>query len=108
VIVIVILIAIIFLCLLLILYLLDRASGLKIDISRLQALCLEKEKRIEAAEKRMEDRTENVNRLSTHDSVLEMHQAGETVKVISQTLGIPEKKVEMTLKIEEMKKDGAR
>ena len=61
-----------------------------------------KEMRLQADE---QDRT--VDRLAVHDRIVEMYDAGSDIDMISQDLKIPRKKVEMTLKFQKMKHDGA-
>jgi len=108
------LIAVIFVSFLVMLHLLDRVSWLEIDNAQLRTLCQGKEKEISTLEKSA-GRKETIHpggtsmdRLSTHDTILEMHAAGASSEAISQALEIPEKKVEMTLRIESMKTDGTR
>jgi hypothetical protein len=50
---------------------------------------------------------EQLDTFGTYDKVVKMHRSGESAEVISERLKIPLNKVEMTLKFEKMKKDGA-
>jgi len=50
---------------------------------------------------------EQIDAFGTYDRVVQMHRSGESAEVISERLKIPLNKVEMTLKFEKMKKDGA-
>ena len=50
---------------------------------------------------------EQVDAFGTYDRVVKMHRSGESAEMISERLKIPLNKVEMTLKFEKMKKDGA-
>ena len=49
----------------------------------------------------------SIDRFATHDKIIEMSDLGADAEMISERLGVPRRKVEMTLKFEKMKKDGA-
>lgn len=103
-----ILLSVIGLGLITILYLLRESRRLKKELSSLQEICKARQNTIEHLQKQDHDSSLPVDVLSTHDRVVEMFESGETIEAISEQLKIPQSKVEMTLKFEKMKKDGAR
>ena len=90
-----------------IVYLLWRHHGLKKEITLLQKITEAREKTIENLQAREKDMEPIVDLLATHDRVVEMFESGESIESISEQLKIPQSKVEMTLKFEKMKQDGA-
>jgi len=50
---------------------------------------------------------EPIDKLATHDKIVEMFESGVDAEVISEQLEIPQNKVEMTLRFEKMKKYGS-
>ena len=65
-------------------------------------------KQIQEEKNQEEKKREDSDSFGTYDKVVQMHKAGNSAKIISERLKIPVSKVEMTLKIQKMKKDGTR
>jgi uncharacterized protein HemX len=100
-----ILIAVVVLGIVVIVYLLKQQNGLKKEIALLQKIAETREKTIENLQARERNTEPVVDLLATHDRVVELFESGESVESISEQLKIPQSKVEMTLKFEEMKRD---
>jgi sortase (surface protein transpeptidase) len=94
---------------LVIIYLMQRRHRLKKEYKRLQAK-YEESKELLAQLRLDEEKQESqepVDKFATHDTIIEMFKSGIDAGVIAERLEIPKSKVEMTLKFEKMKKDGA-
>ncbi len=77
------------------------------EILHLRKLCQEKEDALATLQEENKIVELPSDILSTHGRVIEMHKFGEPTEIIAQRLGIPQSKVEMTLKFEKIKKDAA-
>jgi len=92
-----------------IIYLMQRRRRLKKEYRRLQGKYKESKEllaQLRLDEERQESE-EPVDKLAAHDVILEMFEAGTDAEVIAEQLEIPLSKVELTLKFEKMKRDGA-
>ena len=92
-----------------IVYLIQKRRRLKKEYRRLQGKYKESKELL--AQLRLDEESqesqEPVDKLAAHDAIVEMCESGADAEMIAQQLEIPKSKVEMTLKFEKMKKDGA-
>lgn len=88
-----------------ILYLLRGRHRLKKELHRLHKKYKSGQETI--VEMQEQDTEEPIDKLVTHDRIVEMFESGVDVEAISEQLEIPQSKVEMTLRFEKMKKYGS-
>ena len=91
----------------LVLYLLRGRYQLKKKYNHLHKKYKTGQKTIVELQEQEQDAEEPIDKLATHDIVVEMFESGADVEEISKQLEIPQSKVEMTLKFEKMKKYGS-
>ncbi len=90
-----------------ILYLLRGKHRLKKELHHLHKKYKSGQKTIVELQEQEQDAEEPVDKLATHDRIVEMFESGVDVEAISEQLEIPQSKVEMTLRFEKMKKYGS-
>ena len=90
-----------------ILYLLRGRHQQKKKYNRLYEKYRAGQKTILELQEQEQDTEEQIDKLATHDIVVELFESGADVEEISKQLEIPQSKVEMTLKFEKMKKYGS-
>ena len=88
-----------------ILYLLRGKYRLKKELHRLHKKYKSGQKTIVKLQE--QDTEELIDKLATHDRIVEMFESGVDVEAISEQLETPQSKVEMTLRFEKMKKYGS-
>jgi len=91
----------------LVLYLLRGRYQRKKKYNRLYEKYKAGQKTIVELQEQEQDTEEQIDKLATHDIVVELFESGADVEEISKQLEIPQSKVEMTLKFEKMKKYGS-
>ncbi len=89
-----------------ILYLLNRRYQLKKEYKHLYKKYKDIKENTPIPQEQQAKSEEPVDKLATHDRIIEMHQSGLDEEKISDKLKIPRSKVNMTLKFDKMKKDG--
>jgi hypothetical protein len=90
------------------LYLFVRRNRLKKEYRRLLEKYREAKDELEALQFQESGKEKaTIDKLAAHDAIVSMHQAGADTQTIARELKIPESKVEMTLKFEKMKRNGA-
>ena len=90
-----------------ILYLLRGKYRLKKKLNRLHKKYKAGQESIVELQGQEQSTEEPIDKLATHDRIVEMFESGEDVEAISEQLEIPQSKVEMTLRFEKMKKYGS-
>jgi len=80
---------------------------LKEELAHLNHKCNQMKIAVAHSQVHAHENKKQVDTLDTYERVMQMHRSGESVELISERLKIPLNKVEMTLKFEKMKKDGA-
>ena len=90
-----------------ILYLLRGRYQRKKKYNRLHKKYRAGQKTIAELQEREQDTEEQIDKLATHDMVVELFESGVDIEAISEQLEIPQSKVEMTLRFEKMKKYGS-
>ena len=92
---------------LIIMYLLQKNHTLKNKCKGLSAEGIEIDSRQSDESEEAAPEKPSVDKLATHDTIVDMYESGSDIDSISEELKIPRSKVSMTLKIEKMKKDGS-
>jgi len=91
----------------LILYLLRKKYRLRKEYNHLYKKYKATQKTFVELQEHEQDAKDSIDKLATHDMVVEMFESGVDIEAISEQLEIPRSKVEMTLKFEKMKKYGS-
>ncbi|HHH37668.1 MAG TPA: hypothetical protein ENK77_03520 [Epsilonproteobacteria bacterium] len=80
---------------------------LKEELAHLNHKCNQMKIAVAHSQVHADKHREQIDTLDTYVRLMQMHRSGESAAVISERLKIPLNKVEMTLKLERMKKHGA-